>query len=171
MAWRILILVVLLARRNLPFAGLNLKPCIKMSMIPMKTPVKGNQKYTPYTKLSRQELIDIACKSSQRLKIFNQKVKKLKEYRDKMQSVSESTDKDLRKMFDKLHKSIIEKREKLENCYCKWSDCDVNLKPDDCEDLLIHIKTHIPTKSSTAPVSNVCKCHWADCSKEFSKIN
>ena len=57
-----------------------------------------------------------------------------------MQSASDSTDKDLRKMFDKLHKGIIEKREKLENRYCKWSDCDVNSKFDDCEDLLMHIK-------------------------------
>ena len=76
---------------------------------PNENTSKKKSKYTPYTKLSRQELIDIARRSSQRLKILNQKVKKLKEYRDKMQSVSESTDKDLRKMFDRLHKGIIKK--------------------------------------------------------------
>ena len=60
---------------------------------------KKKSKYTPYTKLSDQELIDIARK----LEILNQKVNG-----DKMQSVSDK-DKDLRKMFDNVHKGMIEK--------------------------------------------------------------
>ena len=55
-------------------------------------------------------------------------------------------------MFDKLHKGIIEKREKLDYFHCQSNDCDVDSKFDDCEDLLMHVKTHMVTQSSTTQI-------------------
>ena len=101
--------------------------------------------------MSYEELLSVARNSARKLKVLNQRIKRLQSYRAKMNIVGNETDKDLRAMFSDLHEGIKSRRRKAENCNCKWDKCEKSTF-ESCEALYSHAKSHIKSQGDIASV-------------------
>ena len=77
-------------------------------------------RFTRLDYLTREQLENVARQSATKLKLLNSKITKTKRKYCKNGGSRQSTDKDLRELFQSLHKGILEKRKKVENPWCKW---------------------------------------------------
>ena len=125
-------------------------------------------KFARLDQLSYEELLSVARNSAKKLKVLNQRIKRLQSYRAKMNIVGNETDKDLRAMFSDLHEGIKIRRRKAENCICKWDKCEKS-RFENCEVLYSHAKSHIDSQGDIAPVDKEYICGWKGCTKKFAK--
>ena len=124
-------------------------------------------KFARLDQLSYEELLSVARNSAKKLKVLNQRIKRLQSYRAKMNIVGNETDKDLRAMFSDLHEGIKTRRRKAENCICKWDKCEKS-RFENCEVLYSHAKSHIDSQGDIAPVDKEYICGWKGCTKKFA---
>ena len=126
-----------------------------------------SSKFTPFSVLSREELLEKARNLSQKYKQVNRKLHCLEKVKEKLQTVNSSTHKDLKHMFNKLYSNFARRRQKLSNNDCCWLKCDE--KFDDCEALFSHVVSHVESQSDIVPIDRVYSCKWKNCEKSFGK--
>ena len=85
--------------------------------------------------------------------------------------VGPNSDKDLRSMFDELHRGLEQIRENNSNPVCQWKQCTQHAF-ENVEMLYIHCKTHIERVDTieNAPIDRQYCCHWKNCSKKYTKL-
>ena len=126
-------------------------------------------KFTRLDKLSYSELLNVARNSSKKLHSLNIKMKRLEEYKEKMENVGKETDDDLKFIFNQLYKGIKKNRKNQENPVCEWKGCNIEERFSDCEALFQHVKSHSETQVDSAPINRKYPCLWESCQKSFTK--
>ena len=121
---------------------------------------------------SKPELLDVARQSSTLLKRLKTKNNRLELAVENMVDVGQSSNNDLKTMFNNLYTGLQENRDKQKSLVCLWEAC---LKTDifeDVEDLYRHCKSHVEhvDTSKIAPIDREYECKWRGCTKSYRKL-
>ena len=126
---------------------------------------QASSKFTPYTSMTRDELLSVARSSATQLRKTWVTIARLREAEKSKEELHTDDNDNMTKMFKTLQNGLTSIDERRNNPKCKWSDCVEKFAT--ISELHEHCVTvHAHNSGGDAPIQRQYKCQWSGCSRE-----